>query len=132
MNDSSSAGDSADWWSLLWLCQPAKRGVLKAPGNKILFGWVREGCPILYSVIQEEIPSIVDCSDPDHMTPHERRVARIAHEEASFDAEYYLYVTLYLALYLGHIEGQNCFFLLCVTCIQGYPVLDLEVVYEVI
>ena len=45
----------------------------------------------------------MDCPDPDHMTPHERRVARIAHEEASFDAEYYLYVTLYLALYLGLI-----------------------------
>ena len=49
----------------------------------------------------------MDCPDPDHMTPHERRVARIAHEEASFDAEYYLYVTLYLALYLGHIEEQK-------------------------
>lgn len=46
-----------------------------------------------YTVLQEEVPSIVDCPDPDHMTPHERRVARIAHEEASFDAEYYLYVT---------------------------------------
>ena len=46
-----------------------------------------------YIVLQEEVPSIVDCPDPDHMTPHERRVARIAHEEASFDAEYYLYVT---------------------------------------
>jgi len=43
-----------------------------------------------YIVLQEEVPSIVDCPDPDHMTPHERRVARIAHEEASFDAEYYL------------------------------------------
>ena len=39
-----------------------------------------------YIVLQEEVPSIVDCPDPDHMTPHERRVARIAHEEASFDA----------------------------------------------
>jgi len=44
-----------------------------------------------YIVLQEEVTSIVDCPDPDHMTPHERRVARIAHEEASFDAEYYLY-----------------------------------------
>ena len=44
-----------------------------------------------YIVLQDEVPSIVDCPDPDHMTPHERRVARIAHEEASFDAEYYLY-----------------------------------------
>ena len=74
----------------------------------------------------------MDCPDPDHMTPHERRVARIAHEEASFDAEYYLYVTLYLALYLGHVEEQKCFFLPCVTCVQGYPVLDSEVVYEVV
>ena len=50
----------------------------------------------------------MDCPDPDHMTPHERRVAGIAHEEASFDAEYYLYVTLfYIALYLGHIEEQK-------------------------
>jgi len=44
-----------------------------------------------YIVLQDEVPSIVDCPDPDHMIPHERRVARIAHEEASFDAEYYLY-----------------------------------------
>ena len=72
-----------------------QKGVFsKLQVTKILFGWVREGYPILHSVIQEEIPSIVDCPDPDHMTPHERRVARIAHEEASFDAEYYLYVTL--------------------------------------
>ena len=70
----------------------------------------------------------MDCPDPDHMTSHERRVARIAHEEASFDAEYYLYVTLYLALYLGHIEEQKCIFLLRVTCVQDYPVLGLEVV----
>ena len=75
----------------------------------------------------------MDCPDPDHMTPHERRVARIAHEEASFDAEYYLYVTLFYTLVpIGHIEEQNCFFLFCVTCVQGYPVLDLEVVYKVI
>lgn len=40
---------------------------------------------------QEEIPSIVDCPDPDHMTSHERRLGRIAHEEASFDPEHYLY-----------------------------------------
>lgn len=129
MNDSSSAGDSADWCSLLWICQPAERGVLKAPGNEILFGCMGQGrVPYLYSVVQEEIPSIVDCPDPDHMTPHERRVARIAHEEASFDAEYYLYVTLYLALYPGHIQEQKCIFLLCVTCVQSYPVLGLEVV----
>ena len=44
------------------------------------------------SLFQEEIPNIVDCPDPDHMTPHERRVGRIAHEEASFDPEHYLYV----------------------------------------
>lgn len=52
----------------------------------------------------------MDCPDPDHMTSHERRVARIAHEEASFDAEYYLYVTLYLALYLGHIMETKVYF----------------------
>lgn len=87
-----------------------QKGVFsKLQVTKFLFGWVREGCPILYSVIQEEILSIVDCSDPDHMTPHERRVARIAHEEASFDAEYYLYVSLYSALYLGHIEDKIAF-----------------------
>ena len=42
--------------------------------------------------LQEEIPSIVDCPDPDHMTSYERRVARIAHEQARFDPEHYLYV----------------------------------------
>lgn len=44
----------------------------------------------VFSKLQEEVPSIVDCSDPDHMTGHERRVARIAHEEASFDPDHYL------------------------------------------
>ena len=34
----------------------------------------------------------MDCPDPDHMTPHERRLGRIAHEEASSDPEHYLYV----------------------------------------
>lgn len=42
--------------------------------------------------LQEEIPSIVDCPDPDHMTSYERRVARITHEEASFDPQHYLCV----------------------------------------
>ena len=42
--------------------------------------------------LQEEIPSIVDCPDPDHMTSYERRMARLANEEASFDPEHYLYV----------------------------------------
>lgn len=40
--------------------------------------------------MQEEIPSIVECPDPDHMTPHERRIGRIASEEASFSEEHYL------------------------------------------
>ena len=50
--------------------------------------YARNDPPLLMS--QEEVPSIVDCSDPDHMTGHERRVARIAHEEASFDPDHYL------------------------------------------
>lgn len=40
---------------------------------------------------QDEIPAIVDCPDPDHMRWHERRMARLAHEEASFDPEHYLW-----------------------------------------
>ena len=44
-----------------------------------------------YIVLQEEVPNIMDCPDQEHMTPHEHR---IAHEEASFDAEYYLYSIL--------------------------------------
>ena len=40
--------------------------------------------------VQVEIPNIVDCPDPDHMTQHERRIARIAHEEASFSQDHYL------------------------------------------
>lgn len=40
--------------------------------------------------LQEEIPSIVDCPDPDHMTAHERRVGRIADEEAAFSQDHYL------------------------------------------
>lgn len=43
---------------------------------------------------QEEIPSIVDCPDPDHMTPRERRIGRIAHEEAAFSEDHYLLVHL--------------------------------------
>lgn len=40
--------------------------------------------------LQQEIPDIVDCPDPDFMTPHERRVGRIASEEASFNQGHYL------------------------------------------
>lgn len=43
------------------------------------------------STLKEELPALVDCPDPDHMTPHERRVARLAHEEASFDPDHYLW-----------------------------------------
>lgn len=39
---------------------------------------------------QEEIPNIVECPDPDHMTPHERRIGRIASEEAAFNEDHYL------------------------------------------
>ncbi len=50
-------------------------------------------CGVLHThTLQEEIPSIVDCPQPDHMTAHERRLARIAHEETSFDPDHYLYV----------------------------------------
>lgn len=50
---------------------------------------------IIHSLAQEEIPNIVDCPDPDHMTPHERRVARIAHEEVTFEncQDHYLCVS---------------------------------------
>ena len=40
---------------------------------------------------QEEIPSIVDCPNPDHMTPHERRIGRVAGEEVAFSPDHYLY-----------------------------------------
>ena len=40
-------------------------------------------------ILQEEIPSIIDVPDPDHMTQEERRVARIAHEQTSFDPNHY-------------------------------------------
>ena len=42
----------------------------------------------------------MDCSDPDHMTAHERRIARIAHEETSFDPDHYLYE--------GLVRGGRC------------------------
>lgn len=40
--------------------------------------------------LQEEIPSIIDCPDPDHMSPHERRIARLAAEETAFNPDHYL------------------------------------------
>ena len=40
------------------------------------------------------MPSIVDVPS-DHLEPHERRIARIAHEESSFNPDHYL-----LAYYL--------------------------------
>lgn len=40
--------------------------------------------------LQEDVPNIVDCPDPDHMTPHERRIGRLASEEASFSENHYL------------------------------------------
>ena len=43
-------------------------------------------------ILQEEIPSIIDVPDPDHMTQEERRLARIAHEKTSFDPNHYLLV----------------------------------------
>jgi protein SHQ1 len=44
----------------------------------------------VFSKLQHELPALVDCPDPDHMTSHERRVARLAHEEASFSPDHYL------------------------------------------
>ena len=38
------------------------------------------------------MPSIVDVPDPDHMTVHERRLARIACEQTGFNIEHYLLV----------------------------------------
>jgi hypothetical protein len=43
-----------------------------------------------YRTLQEEIPNIVDCPDPDHMSPHERRVARVTSEETAFNEGHYL------------------------------------------
>ena len=53
-------------------------------GIERLMSYVNDLC------LQEEIPSIVECPDPDHMTPHERRIGRIASEEAAFNEDHYL------------------------------------------
>lgn len=47
-------------------------------------------CEVNGCLPQHELPALVDCPDPDNMTSHERRVARLAHEEASFNPEHYL------------------------------------------
>lgn len=41
---------------------------------------------------QDEIPSFIDIPDPDHMPLKERRIARIAYEQTSFDPNHYLLV----------------------------------------
>ena len=41
-------------------------------------------------VLQEAASVVIDCPDPDHMTSCERKVARVAHEEASFSQDHYL------------------------------------------
>ena len=40
------------------------------------------------------MPSIVDVPS-DQLEPHERRIARITHEESSFNADHYMLVVVY-------------------------------------
>uniref|UniRef100_A0A1X7UK40 CS domain-containing protein n=1 Tax=Amphimedon queenslandica TaxID=400682 RepID=A0A1X7UK40_AMPQE len=40
--------------------------------------------------LQDEIPSIIDCPDPDNMNNEERRFARLSQEQLNFEPEHYL------------------------------------------
>ncbi|XP_064404821.1 protein SHQ1 homolog isoform X2 [Halichondria panicea] len=87
---SSESEDDIDWQAEQILSEdhPLNHTPSLMP-NAIAYGFANQHSGVFLK-LQEEIPSIIDCPDPDHMTSYERRLARIAQEEISFSPDHYL------------------------------------------
>jgi hypothetical protein len=58
----------------------------------------------------EHLAELVEITDPDHMSPAERRKARLAMEESKFDPEHYMCARLFHSFLLSDsiFQGRLC------------------------
>ncbi|XP_065885134.1 protein SHQ1 homolog isoform X2 [Dysidea avara] len=98
--DASSSGDSKGAcvcvddeddefdWSIEQTLPEEDTTVSSLLNNKVHYGFANQYSGVL-SKLQQEMPSIVDVPS-DQLEVHERRIARITHEESSFSEDHYI------------------------------------------
>lgn len=75
-------------WSIEQKLPEDQAGDKLSLNNTVHYGFANQYCGVL-SKLQEEMPNILDVPS-DQLEPHERRIARITHEESSFNSDHYI------------------------------------------